>query len=150
MPRAQFKIRMTRQDLSNRIGRAAFVKFDRIGRMMVAAVKADISTPVTVTSVRPGKRVGGVRVRRGRGPFRGRRVVGSKPGEFPRKETGELFRSVRYRVRFALSLNSPLVLEVFSTAKHGRMLEEKSASAGGRKWMSRTIARLLPRLRATL
>ncbi len=152
MPRVFFKQTITRGDLANRIGRASFGRFDRIGRLIVAAAKADVSTPVTPTTLAVGTKVAGRTVRRGkrRGPFRGKRILGSRVGEFPRRETGELFGSVRHKVKLRFSLNSPLVLVVFSTAKHGRHLETKAPRDGGRKWLSRTIRRLLPRIRSSL
>lgn len=88
------------------------------------------------TTTPTGKRVGV------KGPRGGKQIERSRPGEFPRKETGQLQRETQTRV-----VEKPNAVEgyIIAAAPHAKYLER-----GLRPFMSKMLKRKLPQIRRTL
>lgn len=95
--------------LFNEIAADVADALDRKGNEIVEAVKEDLSVPVQITT----------------GPRGGRVVIRSKPGEHPRKESGDLQAAVGHQVQrdgvdATLVVNDPMFYAPFLDPKLNR------------------------------
>lgn len=98
---------------------------------LMNAMRQNVSVPGRKRSIVP-TRAGGYRVKWGK--------LGSepsRPGEFPRKQTGFFRSSISYQISSTADGN--MTARVGTAVRYGRYLEKGTRIMGARSWLQRTV-----------